>query len=253
MKHSKERRDDYMNFVKDLLMVAERILTVLPLLLLVTLCMGKRSVGELPVFDYLVIITLATVVGADIADPSVPHIHIASAVILIGCLQIIVARITIKYRKIGKLITFEPTIVIHDGKLIANNIKRLKYSIDNVLQMLREKDVFDISEVHLAIVEANGALSVLKKESKLALTIEDMNLTKKAASISYAVIIDGAICTEVLEKLKLDEQWLRQKLSNENISDMKEVYFAAVNEKKELQISLKNFMDSNKVTFPIYH
>lgn len=242
-----------MHIVKDLLLVTGRILTILPLMLFVALYMGKRSIGELPVFDFLVIICLGAVVGADIADPAVPHIHTAVAIVLIGLFQKIVSRAVIKYRKLGHFITFEPTIVIQDGQLIVRNLKRLRYSIDNVLQMLREKDVFNISDVHLGIVEANGRLSVLKKDTKAAVTIEDVNLTKRSSSISYPVIIDGNVKGEVLGKLKLDYNWLMQQLLNINIKSKDEVFFASVNDKLELHVSLKDTLSNDSDIMPIYH
>lgn len=117
--------------------------------------MGKRSVGQLPIFDFLVVITLGAVVGADIADPTTHHFPIAVAIVTLGIFQIVVARWKISNRKIGRLLTFEPTIIIHNGKFIKKNIRQIRYSIDNVLQMLREKNVFDISDVKMGIIEAN--------------------------------------------------------------------------------------------------
>lgn len=242
-----------MEIIKDLLIVAGRILTIIPLMLIITLYMGKRSIGELPVFDFLVIITFGAVVGADIADPQIPHIHTAAAIVLIGLFQIIVSKLIIRYRKLGHLITFEPTIVIQDGQFIMNSLKRLRYSVDNVLQMLREKDIFDISDVHIGIVEANGVLSVLKKDSKAAVTIEDMYLIKKSSSLSFPVIVDGVVYENVLAKLNLSDSWLQQQLSNLNIKTSKDVFFASVNTKNELHVSLKSFMKDKENILPIYN
>jgi uncharacterized membrane protein YcaP (DUF421 family) len=241
-----------MHLLKELFVVTGRIITILPLILFVALYMGKRSIGELPVFDFLVIITLGAVVGADIADPAVPHIHTAFAIILIGLFQRIVSKAMIKHRKLGHLITFEPTIVILDGKFIVKNLRKQRYSIDNVLQMMREKDVFDISNVHLGIIEANGRLSILKKTSNLPVTIEDLNVNKTTLSISYPVIVDGKIYENVLKKLNLNEQWLHNQLQNANISNTQDVFFASVNDKMELHISIKNFMNDKQDILPIY-
>lgn len=242
-----------MELIKELLLVTGRILTIIPLMLLVALFMGKRSIGELPVFDFLVIIILGAVVGADIADPDIPHIHTAAAIVLIGLFQIIVSKLIIRQRKLGHLITFEPTIVIQEGKLIVKNLKKLRYSLDNVLQMLREKDVFDIADVHLGIIEANGRISILKKESKATVTLEDMNLAKMSANISYPIIIEGKIYVDVLKKLKLSEAWLKDQLAARNISDLRTIFFASVNDKVELHVSLKNDMENTESLLPIKH
>ena len=242
-----------MDIIKDLLIVTGRILTILPLMLFIALYMGKRSIGELPVFDFLVIRVLGSVVGADIADPNVPHIHTAVAIILIGIFQKVVSKAVINHRKLGHLITFEPTIVIQDGKFIVKNLKKIRYSIDNVLQMLREKDVFDISDVHLGIIEANGKLSILKVDNKESVTLEDLNLNKKSPSISYPVIIDGIIYEDTLKKLKLNKTWLQQQLLNANIKNNETVFFASINDKKELHISPKNFLENKDSLLPISH
>lgn len=149
--------------LKDLLIVLGRIVTILPLLLFTTIYMGKRTIGELPIFDFLIIIILGAVVGADIADPEIKHLPTAFTIVMIGLLQKLVSHLKIKNRKFGKLITFEPTLVIKDGNFLVKNMSKIGYSIDNILQMLRGKDIFDPAEVDLAIIEADGAMSVLKK------------------------------------------------------------------------------------------
>jgi len=237
--------------IQELLILAVRILTIIPLMLVIILYMGKRSMGELPVLDFLLIIIIGAIAGADLAHPEISHIRIAAAIIFIGIFQKIISTLLIKYRKLGHLITFEPTIVIQDGQFIVNNLKRLRYSIDNVLQMLRQKDIFDISDVRMGIIEANGYLSVLKQDSKASVTIEDMNLTKKSSSLSYPVIVDGEIYGNVLMKLELSNDWLQQQLLNLNIKTATDVFFASVNTKKELHVSLKSYMEDNQNTFPI--
>lgn len=243
-----------MQLMMEFLMVAGRILTILPIMLVITLYMGKRSIGELPVFDFLVMITLGSLVGSDIADGNIAHIHTAEALVIIGLLQIMVSKLIIRFRKLGHLITFEPTIVIQDGQFIMNNLKRVRYSIDNVLQMLREKNVFELSDVHIGIIEASGNLSVLKKDSKASITLEDMNLTKKGCSLSYPIIVDGEIYENVLRKLNLSDSWLQQQLLLLNIKTAKDVFFASVNTNQELHVSLKNYMnDEEKNILPIFN
>nr|WP_283730771.1 hypothetical protein [Bacillus cereus] len=99
------------DFLKEISLVLVRIITILPLLLFVTLFMGKRAIGELPIFDFLIIITLGAVVGADIADPSIKHLPTVITIIAIGILQKIVTSWKISNRKLDKLLTFEPTII----------------------------------------------------------------------------------------------------------------------------------------------
>jgi uncharacterized membrane protein YcaP (DUF421 family) len=242
-----------MEIIKEGYILIGRIITILPLMLAITLFMGKRSIAELPVFDFLVIIILGAVVGADIADPEIPHIHTGAAIVIIGVFHRLISKLKIRYRKFGHLITFEPTIVIQDGKFIVNNMRKIRYSIDNILQMLREKDIFAVNDVHLGIVEANGNISVLKMPDKAEVTNEDLNLTKKSCSIAYTVIVDGKINNDVLIKMELSNSWLMEQLVNLGIKDEKDVFYGSINDKKELQISLKKYMENDEKILPIYN
>lgn len=217
--------------------VISRVVTILPLLLGVTIMMGRRAVGELPVFDFLIILTLGSIAGADIADPRVPHIHTVIAMLGVSVLQIVAARLSIRYRSVGRLISFEPIIVIRDGKLLKENMRKCRYSIDNVLQMMREADVFDMKEVDIGIIEANGKLTILKKTSN--------------HEIAFPVVVDGHVHPDVLRAVKLDEKWLDQQLKRQGITDMDSVFFASVTEKQELHVSLKQ--ESNTEIPPLHH
>lgn len=238
-------------FIKDILIIFARILTILPLLLFTTLFMGKRAIGEIPVFDFLIVIILGAVVGADIADPNIEHLPTIITIIFIGIFQRVIANWKISNRKIGKLLTLEPTVVIQNGKFLDKNLKEIRFSIDNILQMLREKNVFDINEVETAIIEGNGTLSVLKKTQKNSITREDMNIVNTKSSISFPVIIEGNIYLDVLRSFNLSEAWLIQQLSDQGVNDKDSVFYASINHNLELHVSLKN--ENNLVIPPIKH
>lgn len=240
-----------MKFAYEMAILLGRIVTILPLMLFFTIFMGRRSIGELPIFDFLVIITLASVVGADIADPSVEHIHTAVAVIAIALFHRLIIYLKLKYRKFGRLTTFEPIIVIKDGVLLKNQLKQINYTIDNLLLLLREKDVFDIAEVKLGIIEANGNLSIFKYSQKETVKKEDLNITMKSDTFHFPLIIEGNVYNQVLKELDLSNDWLSLQLKAKGISHENEVFFASINKKKELTISL--YEESNGQIPPLYH
>jgi uncharacterized membrane protein YcaP (DUF421 family) len=229
-----------MEVLKESVIILARIFTIFPLFLVITQYMGKRSIGEMPIFDFLIIMTLANVVGADIADPTVDHVYTYLAIIVIPLIQRLTAYLSIKHRKIGKKLTFEPTLVIQDGKLLVENLKGIRYTVDNVLQMLRQKNIFDLSDVKIAIIEANGQISVLKKENKLEVTIEDINVKKKSKSLSYPLIVEGKIYEDILLYLGLNRQWLIAELHKRRVAQLNRVFFASINDDQELHVSLKN-------------
>ena len=239
------------DFLKDILLVIVRVITILPLLLFVTIFMGKRAIGELPIFDFLVVIILGAVVGADIADPNIEHFPTVIAIIAIALLQKVVAKWKISNRKIGRLLTFEPTIVVQNGKFVTSNLKRINYSIDNILQMLREKSIFDLKDVETAVIEGNGTLSVWKKPLKNTVTREDMNIIRTAASISYPVIVEGVVYHDVLQSFHTNEDWLKQQLSYQGVTDIEDIFYTSINRNLEIHISLKE--DTQLTVLPLRH
>ncbi|WP_339149554.1 MULTISPECIES: DUF421 domain-containing protein [unclassified Sutcliffiella] len=240
-----------MELFMDLVKVLFRIVTILPLMLIVTLFMGKRSIGELPVFDFLVILTLGSVVGADIADPNVHHLPTVGAIIAIALLQKLIAWWKIKNHKVGRLLSFEPTLVIYEGQFHIKNMRKISYSIDNILQMLREKDVFRVADVHFALIEANGELSVKLKPEKELVNREDLQSAQLKSSIEYTVIMDGRIQEQALEHLGLDETWLREELLKGDIVNIQDVFYAAINEENRLNITMRTPGYTKNI--PIFH
>lgn len=219
------------------LIIVLRIISVMVLTLFLVLKTGRRKIGELPVYDFLSIIVLGSVIGADIAEPEIPHMPILFSVILIVALQYFVSGLLINNKKIAKKITFGPTVVIQNGQFIKSNMKRLKYSIENILMALREKGVFDLNEVEFAIIEGSGNISVLRKSQFLPLTPSDMNIKTNTNGLSVPLITDGKVHDNNLAQLKLDTGWLKSQLKEMGINDFGEVFYADINAEGKLYVS----------------
>lgn len=228
----------------DYLKLTFRIVSVMALLLFLVLITGRRKISELPVFDFLTMLILGNVVGADIADPKIPQLPTAYAVILIIGLQYYISVYIIKSRKFGKMITFGPTVIIQNGQFIKSNMKRVRYSIENILMLLREKEVFDINEVEFAIVEDNGALSVLKKSNYLPLTPKNMSINTKYKGMNIPIIKEGRVYEDNLKMLNLNKLWLETELRKNNIQNLENVFYADINSEGKLYISKGDMPDS---------
>ncbi len=210
----------------ELAIVLVRIVTILPLAIFMVLYMGKHSIGEIPVFDFLIMVVLGTVVGADISDPNIHHAHTVVAIVSIAILQRVISKLVINNRKVGKVMTFEPTIIMKDGQFLDQNMKHIRYSLDNILQMLRENNIFDISEVDTAMIEANGKMTVYPKD------------TQKL--FFFPVVVEGTVYGETLVSLNLNEEWLVKQLADRGVYDIAMVFYAAVSADGQVRVSLKN-------------
>jgi len=223
------------------LIIFARIVTIMILLLAATLfIMGKRPIGELPVFDFLVLVVMGAIVGADIADPEIEHMPTAFAVVVLAAIQRLVSFLSLKHRKFRKLITFEPTVVMYNGKLIYKNIKRIHYSIDEMIMMLRENEIFDISKVEYGIVEANGKLSIIKKPQYDNVTLQDLNLPFPISNSAVSVIMDGKVNHNNIKRLQLSEKDLLHMINEQGINNVKNIFYGIIDTNNNLTISTYN-------------
>jgi len=128
--------------------------------------MGKRQIGELNPHEFVITILISAVATIPIQESSIPLSNSLIPIMIFVSLEVLESALAIKFPAFGKLIDGQPIYVIKNGKLQKNELKRLRFSIDDLKDALRQKDVFDISEVENAIVETNGSLSVQKKSDK---------------------------------------------------------------------------------------
>ncbi|WP_158299541.1 YetF domain-containing protein [Paenibacillus antri] len=205
----------------DLWIVVGRTSTIFPLMLLAALFMGKRSVGELPVFDLLVVLTLGSIVAADIVDPRIDHAHTAASIVMVVLLERLVSWAAVRYRRFRLVTSFEPTVVVYQGKLLDRNIGSIRYTIDNVLQMLRDKGVFDVSRVEMAIVEGTGKLTVLER----------------GQPFSYTLIVEGIVNEDSLRVHGKSMAWLEEQLRAQGIESLGDVFYASFGSDGRVSVS----------------
>jgi uncharacterized membrane protein YcaP (DUF421 family) len=193
-------------------------------LLIFARIIGKEQISQLTFFDYILGITIGSIASGlttDLSSRAWPHwIGLATW----AALGYLMEKISMKWRYAAKFFEGEPAIIIMDGKIMEIVLKKMKYSVSDVLVLLRNKDVFNLNEVAYAIIEPNGAISVLKKPEYLPLTPKDMNITVKPTGISTEMIYDGVVIKENLRQLNKDEKWLYSELKKHGIKDSAEVF-----------------------------
>lgn len=226
------------------LIITFRVFLIMGLAFYLVLVTGRRKIGELPVFDFLAIIVLGNVIGADIADPKVPHLPTVYALILLIGIQYYISYFVVRSRSFGKKVTFSPKVVIQNGQFVKTNMTKLRYSIENVLMYLREKGIFDLNEVEFAIVEDSGNISVQKKSQYQPVTPFDLNIPTKYKGVSLPLVIEGKIHENNLRKLNLDQAWLETQLQNSGIKSLTEVFYLDINTAGKLYISKEFIPDS---------
>ena len=142
-----------------------------------------------------------------------------------------------KSKKFAVFIEGEPTVLIMNGKILEKAMKRVRIRITDLLELLRQKDIFDISEVEIAVIEINGTLSVIKKSEYEYVTLKDMKIKKSNKGLNTDIIHDGIILEENMKNKNLTMKWLLDQLNNRNIKDPSEVFYATINSSGNIFIS----------------
>lgn len=205
-------------------------------LLIFARLLGKEQISQLTFFDYVLGITIGSIAASlttDLSSRAWPH---WIGLLCWAGLGYLMELISMKWRYAAKYIEGEPTVIIMNGKILESTLKKMKYRVSDVLLLLRNKDIFDVSEVDVAIIEPNGQLSVLKKPENEPLTAKDMNIKKQKKGISTEIIYDGILFEENLRQLKKDKEWLMKELKKKGIHRISDVFLATLNKGGTLYI-----------------
>src|SRR5690554_311470 len=194
------------------LIVLSRLVVVIAVFWAVAILMGKRHIGVLAIFDFIIAVTLGALAGADLADPKVPHGPTLMTIVLLGVFHFLLSRTLLKRRKIARWLTFDPTVVMQNGVIRKENLAKIRYTVDELLSHLRGKDVFDLQEVEFAVLESNGTLSVQKKSQYQPVTPKDLSLATSYQGLAVPLIIEGRINGKGLKSTGLTEEWLLDKI-----------------------------------------
>jgi len=179
--------------VSEALIVLVRSLIAFFTLLIFARMLGKQQISQLTFFDYVLGITIGSIaatLSVDLGTRAWPHW--VGLVTWTGTV-LILQMISLKSRAAAKVLVGEPTVVIADGKILEAAMRRTRYTVGDLLEELRDKDVFDLNEVQFAVLETDGKLSVSLKPEYRPATVQDLNLSPKNSGLSVQLIYDGHI------------------------------------------------------------
>lgn len=179
--------------------------------------MGKRQIGQLQPAEFVITILISEIVTVPMQDNSLPLLSSVMAVLLLVSLEILLSAASLKFMKLRTAVEGNSIIVIRDGMIDQQQLKRLRLTIDDLTEALRQKDVFDISDVQYAIVETNGTLSVLLKPEKQTVTAEMLNINPVNRGMACTVISDGEIKKPAFKECNLTEEQLLRVIKKESL------------------------------------
>lgn len=210
--------------MEDILTILWHVPTVMIVLLVAGLLMGQRHVGELSIFDLLTGIAIGAVAGAGIVDPDLPYLPMLVAILALSALHLAFTWVIMHWLPLGRLATFEPVVVIRNGKPLRSTMHRIRFTLSDLLPLLREKDIFDLREVKYAVLEPDGSLTVVRAGQP------------PAPQWTAAVIVDGTVEEQVLESLGWNREQLWAELQKQGKPFPEDIFLATLSESGDLYV-----------------
>lgn len=159
-------------------------------------------------FELVIAIMIADLASVPMADTGIPITNGIVPILALLLIQLVISLINLKSVKGRSIICGMPSILIYRGKIDEKVMKKEKFTINELQERLREKDVFNIGDVEYAILETSGQLNVIQKPEKRNTIPEDFGILPEYEGIPYDLVIDGKIMYENLKAIGRDYNWL---------------------------------------------
>ncbi|MDE5556680.1 MAG: DUF421 domain-containing protein [Ruminococcus sp.] len=166
--------------------------------------MGKRQLGELQPSELVITILISNIATLPLEDTDIPLLLGVTPILALVCFEVIVSWINLVFPKFRKMISGSPKIIIRNGKTDPNTLRELRFSVDDLMMSLREKEVFNLEDVQFAIVETTGNISVMKKQSVDTPDRNDLGLKMKNSDPPQVIVSDGKIITQAVKVMGIE-------------------------------------------------
>lgn len=206
--------------------------------------MGKRQIGELQPSELVVAIMISDLASVPMQAIDIPLLSGVIPVLTLIVAEIIMSYLSLKSKKMRRILTGEPSIIIYNGHINEGELERLRFNINDLLEELRTNNCHNIADVEVAVLETNGKLSVIPKAQARTVTIDDMNIKNpRRDGLPYTLVSDGELNRSELKRSGKTEEWLEKKLKEENIKNIREVFLASLGEDQQLYLQRKGEKD----------
>ena len=197
--------------------------------------MGHKQISQLDFFDYITGITIGSIAAELATELEAPHKPLI-AMAVYGGTALSLSIITSKCPRTRKYINGTPTILMNNGKLYRNNMKKARLDLSDFMVMCRQQGYFNLSDIQTAVYEYNGQLAILPVSDKRPVNPKDLELATQPEYIQTEVIMDGRILGENLQRMGLDEKWLQKQLTSQGYKAAKEIFLGVCDGNNQLTL-----------------
>lgn len=206
------------------------------ILFLIAKVIGHKQVAQLEFFDYITGITIGSIAAELATTLENPWWKPMISMLVFGGITVALSIITRKIARSRKFINGTPTIVMNDGKLYRESMKKAKLELSEFLLLCRQEGYFNLNDIQTAVFEYNGKLSILPVSTKRPLNPEDMELHPKPEHIGTEIIMDGRVMDDNLRRKGLNDDWLQKELKKQGYKSEKEIFLGICYDENQLTL-----------------
>ncbi|SNS41915.1 Uncharacterized membrane protein YcaP, DUF421 family [Anaerovirgula multivorans] len=212
--------------VGTMLIVFTRALILYGLVVLVMRMMGKRQIAEMQPFELVITIMIADLAATPMENTGVPLLNGVIPIVTLLSAQVIVSYLSLKSETFREIVCGKPSIIIDKGNIVQSEVTRLRINMNDLLEQLRGKSYLNLSDVEYAILETNGQITIIPKAEKRNVLTSDLGVPVQPEELPITLIVDGKLIEKNLQKSGHNHQWIMNRLKQNNINNIEDVFFA---------------------------
>lgn len=174
--------------------------------------MGKRQIGQMEASEFVVAMLVADLASVPMQDNAVPLLSGVVPLLTVVGMELTLSFLVLKSVRVRKLLCGKPVILIDNGKILQDNLRKTRLTMDELMSHLRQKDVLDLEAVQYVILETDGNLSVFPYPEQKPPSAADAKITVKKLNLPVTIINDGVLSQEDLRRAGKNMAWLRKTL-----------------------------------------
>lgn len=224
----------------EILNVLGRTLLMIVILFVLVKLMGKKQVSQMNLFDYLIGITIGSIVADISLDIEKNLISGIVCLVIYGILSVFISYVTMKNIKLRRFLIGVPTVLIENNKIIESGLKKSKLDVNELLSEARSQGYFKLEDIEYAIMETNGNISFMPINASSPATKKDVNAKISKESLVANVIIDSKLLEENLKEMHKDKKWLDNVLKVQGYNNYSNIMLATLDINDKVVVYNKN-------------
>lgn len=216
-----------------------RTLIIYFALLITMRLLGKRQLGEMELSEFVVAALIADLAAHPLQDIGIPMLNGLIPILTLFCCEVLISGLTMKSIRIRSLLFGKPSILITNGKIDQGEMRKNRFTLDELMQELRSQSVLDISKVEYAILETDGRLNVILFPSESPVTPSQLKIPTEDCGYPITVISDGRVLEANLKHSGHDLCWLQKELDAHGATDAASVFLMTVNSAGQVYFTLR--------------